>query len=181
MLTSSQDAIVQTWIQAMHDLDRVPTQIPPTAPIAIADPGLVGLLGSRLAQPSPVLGPGPAQWDYQVAPDPLPQLWAQEAQGPDTSLGAAIVTYSQSTLTTANQINSFLADLPQLTGQAIGTAAHLVGEGIWSAVGAALGFSPWWIIGPAIGLGVYVLVSDRGAARASTAVSRARRIGTAFL
>ena len=178
-LSSADTDLLDQWVIFIHEVGRVPTQMPGNV-----DPANEGKLASRLQTPDPSLGNGPAQWDYELAPPPLVDLWDAQGGATDgagflTSVGNALVDASQAYVTAGGGVKTFLQDFPQLAGQAVGTVVHAAGQGIWSAAGAVLGFSPWWLVIGAAGVAGLVLFTERGSRTARSAAHRAGQISRA--
>lgn len=173
--------LVDEWVQFIHGLGRVPTQMPPNAPPALADPTIVGDLASRLSTPDPTLGSGPAQWDYELAPPPLVDAWKSPDPATQADLGQALVDASNAYVTAGQGVTSFLSDLPTLAATTAGTVVHKTAQTLWEFVGSALGFSPWWLVGTAGGIAALVLFTDRGTAAARRATRAGGEIARAAL
>lgn len=178
-LTVSDQDLIDQWVIFIHEVGRVPTQIPATV-----DPAHAGELGSRLQTPNTALGEGPAQWDYELAPPPLVELWAEQGGAVDdagflTAVGSAVLDASNAYATAGGGVVTFLQDFPQLAGQAVGSVVHAAGAGVWAAARAALGFSPWWIVAGVAGVAGLVLFTERGNRTARTAAHRAGQVARA--
>jgi hypothetical protein len=165
MLSSDLTDAINAWVVELNNQGRVgPVRMPATAPLAVANPQIVGELASRLAQPDPSLGSGPAQWDYQLAPIALvyADLDATTHDELVNALASAVNSYSDFVLSGVN-------DVAQTIGEGVGVGVQAVGKGIGGFF-SGLGVAGWLVVGVPVALVAYAVFTESGRRHSRAAV-----------